>query len=300
MSSSHETYLGLGVLWSSERPLTFARASMNERTPDIILEQTDELDDLEAASWTRVHRMPDFPGGPVLEISTRDDHRCWAVTYTGWSFVWTRETSRILYAERGGHEVSFRHVIERVIAPLVRMTRNPALLAMHGSALAWGGRAHVVLGASGSGKSTTVRAMLERGALVLADDMVLVDVERGVVLPGAPTLRTWGEVPAYALEREEILGSPEKHWVRLPDARAASSAYELGSVLVLQRTRESGAAPAPGRVDESTGLSALASVLGQRFHLTHPPRSWSPRRQANPRRPPGRSAPPPALPRQCA
>jgi HPr kinase/phosphorylase len=52
---------------------------------------------------------------------------------------------------------------------------------LHGSAVAFGGRGILILGASGAGKSALALALIGRGAALVADDRVLV-VRRGEAL----------------------------------------------------------------------------------------------------------------------
>lgn len=68
-------------------------------------------------------------------------------------------------------------------------------LVLHGSAVDLGGRAVVLLGAKGAGKSTTAATLLARGHALLTDDLVaLGESEDGpVVLPGPTQMKLWPE-----------------------------------------------------------------------------------------------------------
>jgi hypothetical protein len=55
--------------------------------------------------------------------------------------------------------------------------RAPARVLVHAGAVSWRGQAIVLPGASGSGKSRWVEALLRRGAGYLADDLVAFDAE---------------------------------------------------------------------------------------------------------------------------
>ena len=74
------------------------------------------------------------------------------------------------------------------------------VLVLHGAALDVGGRAVVLLGNKGAGKSTTAAALLARGARLLADDLVALDPAAGVptVLPGPSQMKLWPEAAAAA------------------------------------------------------------------------------------------------------
>ena len=62
------------------------------------------------------------------------------------------------------------------------------LFAMHGSCVDFGQGATLLLGASGTGKSTLAAALCKRGAVLLSDDICLCTFEAGVcaVVPGFP------------------------------------------------------------------------------------------------------------------
>lgn len=76
----------------------------------------------------------------------------------------------------------------------------------HGGAVAVDGRAVVLLGPSGQGKSTLVAAFARRGYAFLSDDCLVVEPTPGgglVVLPQAPCLRMWHD------SAERLAGAPD-------------------------------------------------------------------------------------------
>lgn len=56
----------------------------------------------------------------------------------------------------------------------------------HGSAVAWQGRAALILGASGAGKSTLALDMISKGASLVSDDQVRLWAQGGQVIAAAP------------------------------------------------------------------------------------------------------------------
>ena len=69
-------------------------------------------------------------------------------------------------------------------------------LVLHGSAVEVGGRAVVLLGQKGAGKSTTAAALLARGHRLLTDDLVAVDFDGGgwpQCAPGPVQMKLWPE-----------------------------------------------------------------------------------------------------------
>ncbi|WP_158280145.1 hypothetical protein [Azospirillum sp. TSH100] len=64
---------------------------------------------------------------------------------------------------------------------------------LHACAVTLGERAVAIAGDSGAGKSTTARALMQRGHRLLAEDQAVIDPVTGRVWPGAPDLRLWAE-----------------------------------------------------------------------------------------------------------
>lgn len=63
---------------------------------------------------------------------------------------------------------------------------DPDTLTLHATAVAVGGRAALVTGASGSGKSSLALEMMARGATLVADDRVLLSWETDAILLTCP------------------------------------------------------------------------------------------------------------------
>jgi hypothetical protein len=73
-------------------------------------------------------------------------------------------------------------------------------LTLHGSAVAVDGAALAFLGAKGAGKSAIAAALEARGHQLVADDVVVLDVQAAgdpLVLPGVPQLKLWPDVAAF-------------------------------------------------------------------------------------------------------
>ena len=80
-------------------------------------------------------------------------------------------------------------------------------LALHASAVVVDGRAVVLVGRAGSGKSTTAAAFAQRGHTIISDDVVPIDWrgEHPYVHPGYPRLRLWSDVAASLFGAEDAL-----------------------------------------------------------------------------------------------
>lgn len=108
----------------------------------------------------------------------------------------------------------------------------------HASSVVIGGKAFLVCGRSGAGKSTTVAHLAARGAATIGDDISTLDWSRGGALPwvlsGLPTTRLAPSALA-ALGREEAEGTPcaqGKRWVKAGPAFVNGS-FPLAGIIAL-------------------------------------------------------------------
>lgn len=60
---------------------------------------------------------------------------------------------------------------------------RPELLFVHAAVVESAGRAHLLIGASGAGKSTTCWGLLQRGFRFVSDELAPIDVDEGTVMP---------------------------------------------------------------------------------------------------------------------
>lgn len=86
-------------------------------------------------------------------------------------------------------------------------------LVLHGSAVDVGGRAVVLVGDKGAGKSTTAAALVARGHRLLTDDLVALDETAGgaAVLPGPTQMKLWdASASALGVETEPFMDGVDK------------------------------------------------------------------------------------------
>lgn len=109
---------------------------------------------------------------------------------------------------------------------------------LHASALQIDGRAVVLAGHGGTGKSTTARALVHRGHRLLADDQVVIDPELLLIHPSFPAMRLWassatalGEVIDPDLP---VLPAIDKYHIPSADVFQTEPG-RLGSILVLTK-----------------------------------------------------------------
>lgn len=155
------------------------------------------------------------------------------------------------------------HLLLHVIWSIVLDERGQA--SLHGSAVERNGQAIAVLGQSGSGKSTAVLALLDRGWRLLSDDL-LAFTGNGQVIPGPP-------------------------FVRLTDDRAAGRAGGIDSGGKLRYYPDASPSPAPLAAivvhDEQYveprqlfGTQALDALLRQVYFFLPPQPGQTQRRYA--------------------
>lgn len=271
---NNDAYNVFSQVWGSDRPLSFNSARGNAPLQR-------ELVEVAAASLERcellLHREEDLPGGPVLEITQRQDESRTTIDYAGWRFVITRGDPIVRYAAMlSSPEVPFDEVIERSVAPFILLDGEGTHIALHGGAFARGGRAWICIGPSGVGKSTTALELTRRGAALISDDMALVDARKMEAIPGATTLRLWKYVVEEAVMSRAIIGTEQnKKWFRLPESYAAYRPTQLAGVILLSPNE---LVPTSGQVTRLVGMRAMVKVLEQCFDLHAPRAAWSTRR----------------------
>jgi hypothetical protein len=144
--------------------------------------------------------------------------------------------------------------------------RRPDLLFLHAAALEHGGKAYLLAGESGNGKSTTTWGLLHHGFRYLSDELSPIDLNSLNVLPYPHALCLKQPPPsAYPLAAAEVLAFGDTIHVPVLPALAAPGPCELGAVLFVRYREELrapllralGAAEASARMYVIT-LNALA------------------------------------------
>ena len=121
--------------------------------------------------------------------------------------------------------------------------RRPDLLFLHAAALEHGGKAYLLAGESGNGKSTTAWGLLHHGFRYLSDELSPIDLNSLNVLPYPHALcLKQSPPPAYPLAAAEVLAFGDTIHVPVLPTLAAPGPCELGAVLFV-RYREDLRAP---------------------------------------------------------
>lgn len=134
---------------------------------------------------------------------------------------------------------------------------------LHGSAVTVAGRAVACLSHSGGGKSTLAAALMRRGARLLADDVLALDMQGGPVhcRPAYPAMRLWPDEAGHFVGRYEHLERVDpgqgKRLVPIGEAAFCDEPQLLGAIL-LPRRREPGTAV---RLTELSPRDAVVQLL---------------------------------------
>jgi hypothetical protein len=189
----------------------------------------------------------DGRGRPVLRVAQRPDDQV-LMTARGWgAFLLGPRTIRCAPLRIASWRWQ-RYLIGQVL-PFAAVMRG--LEVLHASAVAVGGEAIAITGPSQAGKSTLAAEWLGRGAPLVADDVVALDVDgrKPRVHPGPGILSLRADAPALRGDLQAlgpVLGIDE-HGARLVVTRERE-ALPLGALVFLERT--AGGAPRVRRVAE--------------------------------------------------
>jgi hypothetical protein len=189
------------------------------------------------------YSSPDTDGESksILQVGTLVDGR-----YIGFFY---RDGARFAIEHRGREiwagwpenytlEDACTYLVGPVLAFVLRLQ---GVTCLHASAIALDGRAIVLFGLAGAGKSTTAAAFALRGYAVLSDDVVvLADLgDRFVVQPGYPRVNLWPDSVCTLFGSEDALPliTPtwDKRYLALDQngRRFQSSPLPLGAIYIL-------------------------------------------------------------------
>lgn len=202
----------------------------------------EALDAATVGSWAREARARDLGADPAVRVRARPEssaaRRASVSASPGEAYRLTAEeftcevSAGLDHIEVRGQAPALADGVRAGVrlAALLRCISGGGL-ALHASCVARGGRAFVLAGPTGAGKTTAARHAAAAGASVLADDLVLLGRDRDAALwrasglpwEAAPDLAAGGE-PVRAAALVRIVPGPGYALARVRGARAAAMA----------------------------------------------------------------------------
>ncbi|HEX7151733.1 MAG TPA: hypothetical protein VF618_09620 [Thermoanaerobaculia bacterium] len=175
----------------------------------------------------------------VVIRRTRSAPHAYGIDYKdGTRFVLDGDDVWCSWAADSTPEDTATYLLGPVLAYVLRLRGT---LALHASGVCLDGKAYLIAGNAGMGKSTTATQFAARGVDIVTDDVApLVWRDSGAfVLPGYPRLRLWGDVAASMFGAADALPLLTPTWAkRFVDLTAdgyrfATGAVPLGGIFVL-------------------------------------------------------------------
>ena len=170
---------------------------------------------------------------PRLEVTVTGDGR-WAACQVNGAELWSIPVHRGRWLEA---------LTGQIVATMMSLLQR--LLFVHAGAVELGGRACVLVGSSGSGKTSTVAALLARGAAYLSDEVALLDPDLGTISPFhlPMAIKPWTARAAGTLP--DGIGAARQGAVgfHLPARRGRGC--PIGAVVIVERGRGSELARIP-------------------------------------------------------
>ncbi len=137
---------------------------------------------------------------------------------------------------------------------------HPQLLWLHAGAAAKDGSVLLLAGPAGTGKSTLVVRLLERGWRLFADDVVPVDVGRQVALPlpFTPDIRM---TPSTDFDDQRAFVEQPKRLVAVPADRVAREPARIGAIVFPAFDRDRQARPSLAPMSVVSAAEALVGAF---------------------------------------
>lgn len=160
-------------------------------------------------------------------------------------------------------------LVSTILGCVIRLR---GLTCLHGSLVAWNGRGLVFLGPRGAGKSTTALALVQRGAVLVSDDLVpLLEVGRTFVAPfGQPAIRMRpssaealvGSFEALRPVWSDVHDTHPKRYLDVPQAHDSRNATVPIDAIYLLGAR--GAPGSPSGILEMSPVEIITTLMSQR------------------------------------
>lgn len=269
MNAIAQRYGAYGLTIRSNRPLPHMPPP-REGSPEVAI----EFDEAGEPPWS-----DDAPAyaRPGFETLWHLDESRWLLRYghchrggVTWSALIERERISIHWTD-GVPIQGATPVIQGPVLGALLLVRN--VTALHGCAVDVGGRAVVMLGAPGAGKSTAAAALLRRGCRVLTDDIAAIELDGAPrvhsgyshvrLFPDSASSLGWplGELPRVFTMDE----SGDKRVVDL-GATFGATTLPLAAIYLLEPRKPGAGAPSIAPLETRAALPLLMqNIYAERF-----------------------------------
>ena len=171
----------------------------------------------------------------------------------------TKDHIQVWRHSNGTAQLVSNPILGKLMAAVHALRGN---LALRGSTVQIDGRRVVICGQPGVGKTTIATALVQRGALLVSDDLTVVKPTAAgtEVLMGPPIVRLWPD-SAAALSIDiskcpRLVPDAEKRYVSVPGEMGSAGATDL-----VVFAMESQAEPALSRVDAALAVASLRNTV---------------------------------------
>jgi hypothetical protein len=235
------TVFGLDV--TADRDLSFlltATAPPTGRTLSVSVSEDGKV-----PSWPGGKLISDqrLPGGDVnFQIESGEEgYRIWSPEYG--THLLAADGSRIWGAASAGRFDAWQRMLVAQTLPFAAVLQG--LEVLHASAVARDGAAIAIAGVSGSGKTSLARALVERGAEFLTDDVLALERRDGELLahPGAPVagIGRHGAGEANESRGREVVAVNDREWVERVALSPAPA--PLSALIMVERSPDGPSKP---------------------------------------------------------
>ncbi|HEX6062812.1 MAG TPA: hypothetical protein VFZ04_01270 [Longimicrobiales bacterium] len=241
-----------GLVVAASRPLPAASAS---GPPDIVIHEHP---------FRRPSSLPPNPQGYSYEkLSDGAIHVSWSDLF---DFLVSEDGARIdVFADAGPQRESvYTYLITQIISVALL---QKGIESLHASAVAIAGKAIVLVGDSGYGKSTLTAALIQLGAQLITDDLLVLQERAGSyeALPGARRLKLAPETAALVgiSNGMPMMDGSGKFVYALEDSACVNSRVPVERIVLL--------APLAARplVEPVSLAEATRALLGATFNPLH-------------------------------
>jgi len=205
---------------------------------------------------TPVWRAPSERGGSLLRLryASIDEWAEFVIDERG-ERVWIGHSETVLLCEAA----------ELLLGPVFTcVLTQRGRTCLHASVVALSGRVLALVGSSGSGKSSTAAALIERGGSVICDDVAALTEREGrfVISPGTAQLRIRSEAAPVVVGAFDELEPIWAHEHLRPAKRYTRGGVELANPdrLAVDAVYLLGAREAPATVPSVSALAAVQAL----------------------------------------